>query len=94
MSWILPRAEAKLTAILSRFAIVEDNLLEAAPSSPRRVDTVDIAASSVPIAVRALLAVVTPTSALIAEVSKSLKITVSVLAVSYTHLTLPTISCV
>ena len=79
MSWILPRAEAKLTEILSRFAITEDNLLENAPSSPRRVDIVDIAASIVANAVRALLAVVIPTSALIAEVSKSLKITVSVL---------------
>ena len=82
MSWILPRAEAKLTEILSRFAITEDNLLENAPNSPRRVDIVDIALSIVAKAVRALLEVVTPTSALIAEVSKSLKVTVSVLALA------------
>ena len=68
-----------LTEILSRFAIVEDNLLENAPSSPRRVDIVDIALSIVSKAVRALPALPTLTSALIAEVSKSLKTTVSVL---------------
>ena len=53
--------------------------MENAPSSPRRVDIVDIAASILVKALRAVPAVVIPTSAPIAEVSKSLKITVSVL---------------
>ena len=78
MSWILPRAEAMLTEILSRFAITEDNLLEAAPNAPRRVDIVDIALSIVAKALRAELAESTSISAPIA------------VAVSYTHLTLPT----
>ena len=73
-SCILPLAEDKFTAILSRFAIVEVNRFDKAPNSPRRVDTNDIASSIKLIALAALVAVSTPPVAPIFVASKSLKV--------------------
>ena len=47
VSCILPRADDRLTDILSKFAIVDDSLLDNAPSSPRRVEINEIAAFKV-----------------------------------------------
>ena len=41
VSCILPRADDRLTAMLSKFAIVDDSLLDNAPSSPRRVEIIE-----------------------------------------------------
>ena len=61
--------------MLSKFAIVEDNLLDNAPNSPRRVDTSDIALSIKSIAFAALVRVSTATLAPIFVLSKSLNVT-------------------
>ena len=46
-SCILPLAEDRFTEILSKFAIIDDSLLDNAPSSPRRAEITEIAASRV-----------------------------------------------
>ena len=76
VSCILPRADDRLTDILSRFAIVDDSLLDNAPSSPRRVDINEIAASIVDTAAPAFVPALPRHLHLhIAEASKSLNVT-------------------
>ena len=61
VSCIRPRAEERLTEMLSKSAIVDDNLLDIAPSVPRFADTVDIAPST---AFKAAVAVLTELTAI------------------------------
>ena len=74
VSCILPFAEERFTAILSRFAIVELKRFDNAPNSPRRVDTNDIAASTTLIVLAAAVAVATELIKLKLAASKSLNV--------------------